>query len=31
MKDTGLNSPLWRPLPTSIAILVALVLGLIFS
>jgi hypothetical protein len=31
MKDTGLNSPLWRPLPIGIAIAVALVLGLIFS
>jgi hypothetical protein len=31
MKDTGLNSPLWRPLPIAIAIVAALVLGFIFS
>ena len=31
MNDTGLNSPLWRPIPISIAIVVALVLGFIFS
>jgi hypothetical protein len=31
IKDTGLNSPLWRPLPIAIAIVAALMLGFIFS